>query len=105
MLVIPAIGRLRQEDCEFKVSLGYIHNEALNTKEKGDVSRMDEWKDRCHRTCPCKRNQKPASFFPGSRRLQTDTRCGRRVSRRMKDALTGPQRSHQEELKMTLCGR
>jgi hypothetical protein len=24
MPVIPAFGRLRQEDCKFKVSLGYI---------------------------------------------------------------------------------
>jgi hypothetical protein len=33
MSVILALGRLRQEDCKFKVSLGYI-GETLFQKEK-----------------------------------------------------------------------
>jgi hypothetical protein len=33
--VIPALGRLRQKNCEFETSLGYIHSETLfQEKEK-----------------------------------------------------------------------
>jgi hypothetical protein len=35
MPVIPALGRLRQEDCEFQARLGYIANFCLK-----------EWKER-----------------------------------------------------------
>jgi hypothetical protein len=35
MPVIPAINGLRQKDCEFEASLGYIHREIyLKTKQK-----------------------------------------------------------------------
>jgi hypothetical protein len=34
MLVIPAHGRLREEDCEFKVSLVYIVRPCLKTKSR-----------------------------------------------------------------------
>jgi hypothetical protein len=33
MLVIPAFGRLRQEDCEFEVSLSYITRHCLKKKK------------------------------------------------------------------------
>jgi hypothetical protein len=32
--VIPALGRPKQEDCEFEVSLGYIVSETLSQKKK-----------------------------------------------------------------------
>jgi hypothetical protein len=35
MLIIPALGKLRQEDCEFETSLGYfIAKSSLKTKQK-----------------------------------------------------------------------
>jgi hypothetical protein len=34
MLVIPVLGRLRQEDCEFEASLGYTVRPYLETKKK-----------------------------------------------------------------------
>jgi hypothetical protein len=34
MLVIPALGRLRQEDLEFKASLGYIQSGRPCLKKK-----------------------------------------------------------------------
>jgi hypothetical protein len=34
LAVIPALGRLRQKDCEFKASLGYIVRSCPKTKKK-----------------------------------------------------------------------
>jgi hypothetical protein len=33
VLVIPALGRLKQEDCKFQVSMGYIVRPCLKTKQ------------------------------------------------------------------------
>jgi hypothetical protein len=38
MPVIPALGRLRQENCEFKVSLSYIESETLSQKAKNRIT-------------------------------------------------------------------
>jgi hypothetical protein len=40
--VIPAIGRLRQEDQEFKDSLGYIVRPYLKTKPERPVAQQEE---------------------------------------------------------------
>jgi hypothetical protein len=37
--VIPALGRLRQEDPKFKAHLGYLGRPCLEKKDKGDVGK------------------------------------------------------------------
>jgi hypothetical protein len=34
ILIIPALGKLKQEDHEFKASLGHIHSKILVSKKK-----------------------------------------------------------------------
>jgi hypothetical protein len=34
MVIIPALGRLRQKDCKFKASLGYTVRSFLKNKTK-----------------------------------------------------------------------
>jgi hypothetical protein len=42
MPVIPALGRLRQEDPEFKTSLGYIVKLCLKKKKKEKKKKLNE---------------------------------------------------------------
>jgi hypothetical protein len=43
MSIIPALGRLRQEDHKFKVSLGYIGSPSLKKKKKSVLSNRVEF--------------------------------------------------------------
>jgi hypothetical protein len=46
ILVIPALRRVRQESCQFKVSLGFIANPASKRElEKGHVAGTDHFLD------------------------------------------------------------
>jgi hypothetical protein len=45
MSVIPALGRLRQLDCEFKVSLGYIGRSCLKERKREKEKRREGKKE------------------------------------------------------------
>jgi hypothetical protein len=42
MSIIPALGRLRQEDCDTKASLGYIMRTCLRIKKKQEGELKEE---------------------------------------------------------------